>query len=87
MPVTRSGVLRVHAGPVVTSIGRPCDSVSSSSPRTVARSGDTDTPRVPSRSRVPSQTAHHVRPIGPTFARATHSISSGPNAPTHCQDL
>jgi hypothetical protein len=48
---------------------------------------ETLTPRVPSCSRSPSHTAHHVRPSGPTFARATQTIADGPNAPTQHQDF
>ena len=87
MPVTRNGVLRVHAGPVVTSIACPCVNVISSRPRTVARRRDTVTPRVPSCSREPSHTAHHVRPTGPTCACATHSITSAAKAPTQVHDF
>ena len=74
-PVTRSGVLRVHAGPVVTSIGVPRSSVRS------------NRARVPSCSRSPSHTAHHERRSTPTRACPTHSIASGPNAPTQRHDF
>src|SRR4051794_23980614 len=87
VPVTRNGVLRVQAGPVVASIARPAENVSSRRPGTRAPAGDTVTPRRPSRSSAPSHAAHHAVRAKPTRARATHSIPSGPNAPAHSHCL
>ena len=64
---------------------------SSSTPGTshARRASTTDPARAAQRAlvqrRAPSHTAHHARGAGPIRATAAHSISSGPNAPTHVQ--
>jgi hypothetical protein len=75
-----------------TSTGAPSPRISSARtarPRMRTCDGDTSTPPEPRALRstilplARSHTAHHAAGITPTRTRAAHSISSGPNAPTH----
>src|SRR3954447_12469465 len=74
-----------------TSTGAPSSTESSITPGTDTRDGVTTSPperrNERSENLVPSQTAHHAAVAGPIRATAAHSISSGPNAPTHVQRL
>ena len=73
-----------------TSTGAASPTSSSITPGTCTRDGVTVEAAAPPQralgeASVPSQTAHHAAVAGPTRATAAHSISSGPNAPTHVQ--